>query len=304
MISVIVPVYKVERFLPKCIESILAQRNGNFELLLIDDGSPDNSGKICDEYAAKDPRIKVFHTPNGGVSAARNVGLDNATGDWLSFVDSDDWVDPQYLDLPEELLTSDVIQKPYNIYLEDDTLAVVADIKSSYTLNSFEQIAHFFVKYRSNALWDKLISRRVVADRRFDTSLSVGEDFLFFLSCLSDIKSYSFSTRGAYNYLRRQGSVMSEVSSSERKLVENAICNIDFIRAMPCVDKLHSLYNSIIYFTYVDILFKNVAAMQSAELMEFKEMMRSIEWRSLKYMPLKSRLKLFVKRLILLVVRR
>ena len=79
-ISIIVPVYKVERYLPHCIDSILAQTFTDFELLLIDDGSPDNSGKICDEYAAKDTRIRVFHKDNGGVSSARNFGLDNANG--------------------------------------------------------------------------------------------------------------------------------------------------------------------------------------------------------------------------------
>ena len=97
-ISVIVPVYNVEKYLPKCIDSILAQTFTNFELLLINDGSKDSSGTICDEYAAKDSRIRVFHKENGGVSAARNLGLDNAKGEWIAFVDSDDWVLPGYFD--------------------------------------------------------------------------------------------------------------------------------------------------------------------------------------------------------------
>ena len=91
-ISIIVPVYKVEQYLPKCIDSILAQTFQNWELLLIDDGSPDNSGNICDEYAHKDSRIRVFHKKNGGVSSARNLGLDYAEGDYVMFVDSDDWI--------------------------------------------------------------------------------------------------------------------------------------------------------------------------------------------------------------------
>lgn len=93
MISVIVPVYNVERYLARCIESILSQTYTDFELLLIDDGSKDKSGSICDEYALKDSRIRVFHKPNGGVSSARNVGLDNARGQWVAFCDSDDWLD-------------------------------------------------------------------------------------------------------------------------------------------------------------------------------------------------------------------
>ena len=93
-ISVIVPVYKVEKYLPECIESVLAQTFTDFELILVDDGSPDNSGKICDDYATRDSRIRVFHKENGGVSSARNLGLDNARGEWIGFVDPDDWIEP------------------------------------------------------------------------------------------------------------------------------------------------------------------------------------------------------------------
>lgn len=97
-ISVIVPVYNTVKYLHRCIDSILAQTFTDFELLLIDDGSKDGSGKICDEYAAKDSRVRVFHKENGGVSSARNVGLDNAQGEWIAFVDSDDWVKDKYLE--------------------------------------------------------------------------------------------------------------------------------------------------------------------------------------------------------------
>ena len=91
-ISVIVPVYNVEKYLHRCVDSILAQTFNDFELLLIDDGSKDKSGAICDEYAAKDSRVRVFHKENGGVSSARNLGLENAKGDWIIFIDSDDWI--------------------------------------------------------------------------------------------------------------------------------------------------------------------------------------------------------------------
>lgn len=93
MITVIIPVYKVEEYLCECIDSIIAQTYTNLEIILVDDGSPDNCGKICDEYAEKDPRIKVIHQENGGLSAARNAGLDIATGDYIGFVDSDDYIE-------------------------------------------------------------------------------------------------------------------------------------------------------------------------------------------------------------------
>lgn len=92
IISVIVPVYNTEKWLRRCVDSILAQTFTDFELLLIDDGSTDGSGAICDEYAGIDSRVRVFHKPNGGVSSARNLGLNNARGEWISFVDADDWI--------------------------------------------------------------------------------------------------------------------------------------------------------------------------------------------------------------------
>ena len=103
LISVIVPVYKVELYLSRCIDSILAQTFTDFELILVDDGSPDNCGRICDEYAQKDKRLHVIHKENGGLSSARNAGIDwvfaNSDSQWLTFIDSDDWIHPQYLEL-------------------------------------------------------------------------------------------------------------------------------------------------------------------------------------------------------------
>ena len=96
-ISVIVPVYKVERFLPACIDSLLAQTFADFELILVDDGSTDNCPALCDAAAEKDNRVRVLHKANGGVSTARNAGLDMARGKWIAFVDSDDSVQPDYL---------------------------------------------------------------------------------------------------------------------------------------------------------------------------------------------------------------
>lgn len=104
-ISVIVPVYNTETYLSRCIDSILAQTFTDFELLLINDGSTDNSGVICDEYAQKDSRIHVFHKPNGGVSSARNLGLDKACGQWIAFSDSDDWLDKSmYKEMYDKLM--------------------------------------------------------------------------------------------------------------------------------------------------------------------------------------------------------
>ena len=120
LISVIIPVYKVERYLPRCIDSILSQTYKNIELLLIDDGSPDSSGDICDEYAEKDPRVRMFHKENGGVSSARNLGLDEAKGDYIGFVDSDDYIAPGMYEKLVELI--------------EDNNADIAVCRSSYII--------------------------------------------------------------------------------------------------------------------------------------------------------------------------
>ena len=98
LISVIIPIYKVEKYLRECIDSIINQSFKNLEIILVDDGSPDNCGKICDEYAKKDNRLKVIHKENGGLSSARNAGLDIATGEYISFVDSDDYVSNKFIE--------------------------------------------------------------------------------------------------------------------------------------------------------------------------------------------------------------
>lgn len=113
LISIIVPVYNAEKTLNRCVDSILLQPFTDWELLLIDDGSKDSSGDICDEYARKDPRIKVFHKENGGVSSARNVGLDNAKGEWITFVNSDDWIVNNALDIDYDEVNEDLLLFSY-----------------------------------------------------------------------------------------------------------------------------------------------------------------------------------------------
>ena len=99
VISIIVPIYNIEKFLPCCIDSILAQTFTEWELILVDDGSKDTCGSICDEYATKDGRIRVIHKPNGGLTSARNAGLAMASGEWVMYLDGDDWIEPEMLEL-------------------------------------------------------------------------------------------------------------------------------------------------------------------------------------------------------------
>lgn len=123
MLSIIVPVYNVESYLSKCIKSVLSQSLSDYELLLIDDGSTDASGKICDEFGQDNSRIRVFHKKNGGVSSARNLGIEKANGEFVSFLDSDDWVTDDYVStILDNIRGYDLLFFSNNRFLEDGSI--------------------------------------------------------------------------------------------------------------------------------------------------------------------------------------
>lgn len=190
-ISVIVPVYNVKKYLSRCIDSILAQTFTDFELLLIDDGSKDNSGKICDEYAKKDNRIRVFHKENGGVSSARNVGLDNAGGEWITFVDSDDCLNMEFLselikyDNYDHIIGGNIMFSERNIN-RGINKEVIIDLKSieAARLDFGTDInSSIFFCYP----WGKLYKTAIIESNniRFNIQMFLGEDLCFVLEYLS-----------------------------------------------------------------------------------------------------------------------
>lgn len=204
-ISIIVPVYKVEQYLPKCIDSILAQTYPNWELLLIDDGSPDNSGKICDEYAQKDERIRVFHKENGGVSSARNLGLDNADGDYVMFVDSDDWISNECLcKTVNKLNSAEVLQFGFTRYEQDVN-------KSNGNKDATLSVDEFLSTRVINVcVWGNLIKNTIIQkyNIRFDEILKLGEDQLFIFQCIACSKLISRINLQLYYYRDNPESAM------------------------------------------------------------------------------------------------
>lgn len=195
-ISIIVPVYNTEKYIGNCIESILKQSEKDFELLLIDDGSKDQSVEICDRYAAKDRRIKVIHKPNGGVSSARNLGLDTAKGKMIFFIDSDDTVGPDYLKNLEILSDEEFVQSGVKV-LENDYLK--AEMSHE---NIFKDFNRFWMESRQQ--WPSMccLSRKVIEDNhlRFDTNLKMGEDGLFNQIFISKCKKIRRTTFNQYYY--------------------------------------------------------------------------------------------------------
>jgi len=210
-ISIIVPVYKVEPYLRKCLDSIVNQTYRNLQIILVDDGSTDNCGKICDEYAAEDSRVEVVHQENGGVSAARNAGLALVTGDYIGWVDSDDWIEPDmYEYLLEHALQyhADIVVCGRVEHYRDKTL--FKGWPQIEVLNT-EVALRLLLKndVMQNYLWDKLWKRELFENAIFPTGKTF-EDIavmhkLFAKSdivvCLPDAK---------YNYLQRNGSIIDD----------------------------------------------------------------------------------------------
>lgn len=206
MISVIVPVYKAEKFLHRCVDSILAQSYTDFELLLIDDGSPDNSGAICEEYAAKDDRVRVFHKENGGVSTARNLGLDNARGEYVTFCDSDDYVTADWLFAYKDAIAENVDLSIQGYYIIDGDRTIKKELPpcQGCTIDDKRNlITSLMCQGVYGYLWVKLFRRQIIEDNHisFDTNSTFREDEQFLSKYLEYVKSFRCIDRENYYYI-------------------------------------------------------------------------------------------------------
>ena len=211
LISVIVPVYKVEQYLDKCVDSIVNQTYKNLEIILVDDGSPDHCPKMCDEWAKKDKRIKVIHKENGGVSSARNVGIDVSKGEYISFVDSDDWIDNTFF---EELLN--ICLKYNSKYITcgykrvyDNRIEYINNSNSIIKVDSSEYLVKLLnVQNGYGFVHMKLIKKNAINDLRFNENLKVGEDALFNVMLCENIDSAIIYNKPLYNYYFNDNSVV------------------------------------------------------------------------------------------------
>lgn len=203
MISIIVPVYKAEKYLHRCVDSILAQSYTNFELLLIDDGSPDNSGAICDEYAAKDSRVRVFHKENGGVSSARQLGIEQALGEYTIHADSDDWVEPNMLERlygEANKKNADMVICDYFVNLPGKEVLIKQEPSS---LDHDTVLKELFLHLTSSC-WNKLVKttcyRKYGAN--FSSNLILAEDCYFNATLLKNPIKISYLPKAFYHYVR------------------------------------------------------------------------------------------------------
>ena len=211
LISVIVPVYNVEEYLPRCVDSILAQSYENLEIILVDDGTKDNCDKICDEYAEKDPRIKVIHKENGGLSSARNAGIDVAKGEYLGFVDSDDWIEPEMyeamLSLAKKYDVRLVCAGRYDFSSRRNEKTVGLCPKTEEVISGMELLGRTFTwDGCDSAAWDKLYHRSLFEEIRYPLG-QISEDVAMFYKLAELVDRAAMCDKPFYNYYHRPGSI-------------------------------------------------------------------------------------------------
>lgn len=220
MISVIVPVYNVEPYLARCVNSILQQSYTDFELLLVDDGSTDRSGDICEKIAEKDSRIRVFHKKNGGLSDARNFGLDQIRGEFVSFIDSDDYVGPDYLRILVEMreqFQADISMLA-SISTVSDEMDFVASTDERERLNPEETLKKISGGIGVGvSAWGKLYRRDLFRKTKFPVRM-LYEDLYTTPYLLEDCRICAFSTSVQYYYYQRHDSITHRISDSAAEM--------------------------------------------------------------------------------------
>ncbi len=219
LISVIVPIYKVENYIHKCIDSILSQTYSNLEIILVDDGSPDNCPQICDDYAIKDGRIKVVHKSNGGLSDARNAGMQVASGDYISFIDSDDYIASNMYELLLNRITeddSDISICGVEMIWEEEKAPTKLTIDGSYLLDNKDAMYALLRETKiKQPVWNRLYKRKTV-DGTFFAKGKYHEDVFWSYQAIAKAEKVSVIGTPCYFYLQRKGSIMGENFSVKR----------------------------------------------------------------------------------------
>lgn len=225
VVSIIVPIYNAEKYINRCVDSILHQEYTDYELILVDDGSTDSSGKICDAYASRDPRIRVFHKSNTGVSDTRNYALDRARGVYLQFLDSDDWITPDATKLFVRAATEHqcdlVISDFYRVV--GKRISHKGDIEEEGILNREAYAAHMMenpADFYYGVLWNKLYRRDLVEKYRLrmDAEISWCEDFMFNLEYIRHAESFYILQAPVYYYVKTEGSLVSQGMSISKTI--------------------------------------------------------------------------------------
>ncbi|AQQ09166.1 putative glycosyltransferase EpsJ [Sedimentisphaera cyanobacteriorum] len=220
-LSVIVAIYKVENYLQKCVESILGQEFADFELILVDDGSPDNCGEICDKYAQKDSRIVVIHKENGGLSDARNVGLEAAKGDYVGFVDSDDYICSnmyqRLIEVAEETAADLVICDNYRVYEDNGKIEVQNWLGESKEYNNYDIMREILYDNIGSQAWNKLYKNDLFKDVRYPVGRTYCQDLATTYYYFEKCHKVKYIAEPLYFYLVRNTSASFNYKDPNKK---------------------------------------------------------------------------------------
>lgn len=277
LISIIIAVYNIENYLPRCVESVLAQTWKQLEIILVDDGSRDASASICDAFAERDARIKVIHKKNGGLSDARNAGLAIATGEYIGFVDGDDWIEPDMYRAMYEACERENAQvavcryKQISVSGEGSETVIDASTGNSVSLSRMEALDIYicgddrYLIY--NSVWSKLFSRHLIQDMCFPVGKK-SEDIMFTTKAFCRMERCVYLDTAYYNYvLDREGSIMNE-KAGERRLQDELPFwreQIAFIREQG----MQELSEKASYHFYRRLLFYYIDFMGSTETRKY-----------------------------------
>ena len=237
--SVIVPVYKVEKYLPKCIESVLNQTFSDFELILVNDGSPDRCPEICEEYKEKDARIKVIHKPNGGLASARRAGIKEATGEYVYNLDSDDLIEIDTLECAYKIINEtacEIVSFSYKWVKNGKTVNITTDCLDEGFYSGDDIKEHIYPKllmdenmnHVSYYLAGKAVKRELLTPHQLNVSeqISLGEDLCCVFPCYLNASSVYVSKKTAYLYTFRDDSLSKAFNTKQIRLVEDVINEI------------------------------------------------------------------------------
>lgn len=284
LVSVIVPVYKVPAFIGKCVESLLDQTHKNLQIILVDDGSPDECGVLCDGYAQRDSRVQVIHKENGGLSDARNAGIEQAAGDYLAFVDGDDFVSEDYI---ETLLNACITNQTkmaacgYCNYYSDDRMTVLQPAESC-VLSGEEAIKDIFTMGDNVQVmaWNKLYARSLFEDGtiRYPKGKIHEDVFTTYRFCAAAGKVACVNVP-CYYYVQREGSIISQRFSPRRLQLLDAVESIrSFVEAAaPAYDREYEYYVFLNNLTLIN-------AMADGQSMD-KKLFAALRGKILKMLP-------------------
>ena len=315
LISVIIPVYNVEKYLRECIDSVLSQIYKNLEIILVDDGSPDNCPQICDEYAEKDSRIKVIHKENGGLSSARNAGISSATGQYAMMVDGDDWIDKETLSEMQQKAAEhdadcvmacyvkeyDNFSVPVNVFSED-VYTATNDASMLFYHRLFgelgQELSHPELADSLCTCWTKLYKREVALKGRYFDTKVVGsyEDGLFNIYALHGAERLYYINKPFYHYRKTNtGSLTTVYKKDMPKLWKNMFSEIQkALFELNCPKLCYDAFSNKIALSIVGIGFNELNNLNKKEIkrnikayISTEQYQKTIKKLQFKYLPLK-----------------